>query len=541
MSALAQLGAFIGGIGLFLLGMWLMTDGLRVAAGNALRQVLASGTRTPARGLMAGIGLTAAVQSSSAVTVASVGFVNAGLLTLTQAVWVIYGSNIGTTMTGWIVAVTGIQLRLDAYALPLIGVGMLIRLTGAGSKRAAWGQTLVGFAVFLLGIQSLKTSFSLLAGQVDFSTLPTSSWSAGVAYFSIGMVMTFLIQSSSATTAITISAASAGIVPVPLAALVIIGADLGTSSTAALAAIGGTANARRAAVSHVLLNLVTSVFAVATLSLLLPGVVTLRDMLRLPDDPSITLALFSTTFNLLGVALMLPLTAAMVRWLEQRFVTHEDDVATPRHLDETLLEVPALALRGLLLELQRMGRLCSTLIADAMDCSPSEMAVLRQRGAAIDVLCERIRDYVGRVNRQGLPSDIANALAPLLRALQHHEESVDLVLASASPETPAFAAYTAQRARFAEGVRAALLETDTSRTDFHPAGLMQSAAEVTVSYESLKKQLLEAGADGRLAVPEMDAHMQDIARLKRALERMVKAAGRLAPFRSLVDGAGLTV
>lgn len=137
MSVLAQLGAFVGGIGLFLLGMWLMTDGLRVAAGNALRQALARGTRTSARGLMAGIGLTAAVQSSSAVTVASIGFVNAGLLTLTQAVWVIYGSNIGTTMTGWIVAVTGIQVRLDTYALPLIGVGMLIRLTGAGSKRAA--------------------------------------------------------------------------------------------------------------------------------------------------------------------------------------------------------------------------------------------------------------------------------------------------------------------------------------------------------------------------------------------------------------------
>lgn len=540
MSALAQLGAFIGGIGLFLLGMWLMTDGLRVAAGNALRQVLASGTRTPARGLLTGIGLTAALQSSSAVTVASVGFVNAGLLTLTQAVWVIYGSNIGTTMTGWIVAVTGIQLRLDAYALPLIGVGMLIRLTGIGSKRAAWGQTLVGFAVFLLGIQSLKTSFSVLASHVDFSALPTSGWSAGLAYFSIGVVMTFLIQSSSATTAITISAASAGVVPVPLAAMVIIGADLGTSSTAALAAVGATANARRAAVSHVLLNLVTSAFTVATLSLLLMGVVALRDMLRLPNDPGITLALFSTTFNLLGVALMLPMTAAMVRWLEQCFVSHEEDLATPRHLDETLLEVPALALRGLLLELHRMGQLCSTLIADAMDCSSSEMAALRERGAAIDVLGERIRDYVGRMNRRGLPPDIANALAPLLRALQHHEESVDLVLASARPDAPAFPAYTEQRVHFVEGVRAALPAADTARADFDLARLKQSVAEVTQSYESLKKQLLEAAAGGCLAVPVMDAHMQDIARLQRALARMVKAAGRLAPFRSLTDGARLS-
>ena len=152
---LALTGAFIGGLGLFLLGMWLLTDGLRLAAGNTLRHVLAKGTSTPARGLLAGVGLTAAVQSSSAVTVASVGFVNAGLLTLSQVVWVIYGSNIGTTLTGWIVAATGMQVRLDAYALPLIGVGMLIRLSGAGSLRAAWGQALVGFAVFLLGIHTM--------------------------------------------------------------------------------------------------------------------------------------------------------------------------------------------------------------------------------------------------------------------------------------------------------------------------------------------------------------------------------------------------
>lgn len=521
--------------------MWLLTDGLRLAAGNALRHVLAKGTRTPTRGLLAGIGLTAAVQSSSAVTVASVGFVNAGLLTLTQAVWVIYGSNIGTTMTGWIVATTGMQVRLDAYALPLIGVGMLIRLTGAGSKRAAWGQALVGLAVFLLGIQSLKSSFSVLATQVDFSTLPTNGWSAALVYFGIGVVMTFLIQSSSATTAITITAASAGIVPVPLAALVIIGADLGTSSTAALAALGTTANARRAAASHVLLNLATTAFAVIALSLLLPGVIVLRDLLRLPDDPGITLALFSTSFNLLGVALMLPLTAPMVRWLERRFVSREEDAARPRYLDARLLEVPTLALRAELLELQRMGRLCLSMLAAAIDCSAGEVESLRKRGVAIDALAEHIRDYVGRMNCRTMPADVADTLAPLLRALQHYEEAADLALGSAAPDDPALPSYAALRQRFVQVQRAALAGADTASTDFDLACLMQAEADATRIYESLKAQLLEAAADGRLEVSVMEVHIQDISRLKRALERVVKAAKRLAPFRLLVGGTRLQI
>ncbi|MEZ5562040.1 MAG: Na/Pi symporter [Gammaproteobacteria bacterium] len=534
MFALA--GAFIGGVGLFLLGMWLMTEGLRLSAGEALRHVLVSGTRTPARGLLAGFGLTAAVQSSSAVTVASVGFVNAGLLTLTQAVRVIYGSNIGTTMTGWIVAVTGIEVRLDTYALPMLGLGMLIRLTGAESKRAAWGQALVGFAVFLIGIQSLKASFLVLAGQVDFSVLPTSGWSAGMLYFGIGLVLTFLVQSSSATTAIAISAASAGIVPVPLAALVIIGADLGTSTTAALAALGATANARRAALSHVVLNLVTVVFAVVMLSPLLIGSAILQDLLWLPDDPGITLAVFSTTFNVAGVVLMLPMTGAMVGWLEQRFVSGEEDVQRPRHLDATLLEVPTLALRGLLLELHRMGRLCVSLIADAADCSAGEMVALRQRGVAINVLGERIRDYVGRMNRRGLPPDVADTLAPLLRALQHYEESVGLILAGTRPDDPGFPGYAALRQHFSKGLRAALEIADTADGDFDLPRLVQAEADATRIYESLKAQLLEAAADGRLDLPAMDSHMRDAARLKRALERVVKATRRLAPFRPLVDG-----
>jgi phosphate:Na+ symporter len=136
LNSLPLIGGLAGGIGLFLLGMSLMTDGLKLAAGPALERILASSTQTRIRGLASGMLVTALVQSSSAVTVAAIGFVNAGLLSLSQALWVLFGANVGTTMTGWLVALVSMKFQIEALALPLIGLGMILRLAGEG--RAAW-------------------------------------------------------------------------------------------------------------------------------------------------------------------------------------------------------------------------------------------------------------------------------------------------------------------------------------------------------------------------------------------------------------------
>lgn len=531
MNTIALAAALFGGIGLFLLGMWLMTDGLKAAAGETLRRTLQTWTKTPLRAFVAGTGLTATLQSSSAVTVVTVGFVSAGLLALKQAVWVIYGSNVGTTMTGWIVAFTGIQVKLDAYALPLVGLGMLLRLTGTHTRRAAYGQALVGFAVFLLGIQALKTSFTVLAGQVDLAALPQQGWAATAAFFAIGMVLTVLIQSSSATTAIALTVASSGIVPLEHAALVIIGANLGTSSTAAFAAIGATAGARRVAVAHVLFNAVTTVFAIVTLPWLMAGIVVLRDLVGLPNDAGITLALFSTAFNLLGVVLMLPFTAAMVRWLERCFVSHEDDLARPRYLDDSLLEVPALSVRGLTLEVQRLGQQALALAAEALSRTPQALESLYRRRTAIDRLGENIRDYVGRMNRALLPSPVADALAPMLRALQHYEELAGLAVAGPVSEPLVLAELSALRENFVRAAAAVMAAADVASPGFDVQRLAQTAADQDVAYEALKAGLLQAAAQGRIDLPEMDMHIQDIGRKHRTVERAVKAAQRIAPLR----------
>lgn len=217
MNLLPLLGGLAGGVGLFLLGMGLMTDGLKLAAGPALERILARSTQTRLRGLATGALVTIAVQSSSAVTVAAIGFVNAGLLTLSQALWVLFGANVGTTMTGWLVALVGMKFSIDIFALPLIGLGMLLRLTGEGTRRAALGSALAGFGVLFLGIDLLKDTFS--GAAADFR-LPHWEGAIGiVAMVLVGILMTVLMQASAASLVIAFSAAQSGLVSIEAAEL----------------------------------------------------------------------------------------------------------------------------------------------------------------------------------------------------------------------------------------------------------------------------------------------------------------------------------
>ncbi|MDO9290139.1 MAG: Na/Pi symporter, partial [Hydrogenophaga sp.] len=258
-----SLSLLAGGLGLFLLGMGMMTDGLKQAAGQALHNILANATRTRWHALGSGALVTAMVQSSSAVTVAAIGFINAGLLGLAPALWVLFGANIGSTMTGWLVALVGLKFKIEAFALPLVGVGMLMRLTGASQRRGAIGTAVAGFGLLFLGIGLLQESFNGIAGQI---TLPQGDGVMTVlAQVLIGTLMTVLMQSSAASMAIALTAAQGGLLDAQGAAAVVIGANIGTTVTALLAAIGATPNARRAAAAHVTFNVVTACVALALL------------------------------------------------------------------------------------------------------------------------------------------------------------------------------------------------------------------------------------------------------------------------------------
>lgn len=292
--------------------MALMTDGLKLAAGNTLRDLLARGTDTRVRGLFSGFMITGIVQSSSAVTVATIGFANAGMLSLDRAVWVIYGSNVGTTMTAWIVALVGFQINMEALALPLIGIGALLKLSGGDSRRASFGMALVGFGLLFLGIGVLKDSFESLGTSFTFPVLEQLGILNILLYAALGFLLTSAMQSSSASMVIALSAAQGGLIEVNAAAAVVIGANLGTKTTALLSVFGATSTAKRVAMSHVGFNLITALVALFLLGPMLWLGELIQQLFNMQTSPALSLALFHSVFNIVGVLLMWPISSHLV-------------------------------------------------------------------------------------------------------------------------------------------------------------------------------------------------------------------------------------
>lgn len=335
-----MLGAILGGIGLFLLGMTLLTEGMQALAGDALRDLLARYTRTRAAGVATGAITTALVQSSSATTLATIGFVGAGLLTFSQAIGVVYGANLGTTTFAWIVALVGLKVKIDAFALPLIGVGGLVRLFGKGSK-AAIGTAVAGFGLIFLGVDILQGGMAGVATRIDPAAWAIDGFPGRVMLVVIGGVMTVIMQSSAAAITTTLTAVHAGTISFEQAAALVIGQNVGTTVTAAIGAMGGTVAARRTALAHILFNVGTGVAALLLLTPFVAGVSWFSRRLAI-DDPALALATFHTAFNILGVALFFPYTDAFAAWIE-RLVPDRAQPLTRRLVDAGA-HVPALLL-----------------------------------------------------------------------------------------------------------------------------------------------------------------------------------------------------
>ena len=519
MSDWTTYGGLLGGIGLFLLGMGLMTDGLKLAAGHALERILASSTKTRLRGLASGALITALVQSSSAVTVAAIGFVNAGLLTLGQSLWVLFGSNVGTTMTGWLVALVGLKFKIDVLALPLIGIGMALRLIGGNNKRAALGMALAGFGVLFLGIDMLRMSFS---GVATGFSLGEFEGALGIAVMVLsGILMTVLMQASAAALVLAFTAAESGMMGIEAAAAVVIGANVGTTVTALIAAIGATPNAKRAAGAHVLFNLLTGIVALLLLPVLLALIGVLREWLDLDAAPAATLAMFHTVFNLLGVALMWPLVGHLTHFLERRFRTAEEDEARPRYLDANVAEVPVLALDALKREVARMGGIALRMMREALGGATGDGLARDQQIVA--ELNRAIADFIARLNRGGMSPEGAQRLPGILRIARYYETLAELALetAAAMRETPAPA--PTEAGKFSAQAEALLDAADPEMKPDDARHVEAGLQSLEGHYQLLKSRLLEMGAQGQLPVAEMDARLRAASATRRALQQAVKA------------------
>ncbi len=330
----------IGGLGLFLLGMIVMTDGLRALAGNAMRGLLMRFSRTPASGAATGAVTTVILQSSSATTVAAVGFVSAGLMTFPQALGIVFGANLGTTIKGWLVALLGFKFSLGIFLLPLIFVGAVLRLFSHG-RWSSIGYALAGFGLIFVGIAQLQAGMSGLEGGLPFSGIDADTWLGRIKLVLIGVLFTAITQSSSAGVAATLAALFANAIQFEQAAALVIGMDIGTTITALMASIGGTVGARRTGYSHVVYNLMTGVGALLLISPYMaimewfaPGI--------LQREAELSLVAFHSGFNLLGILLILPFSYRFSH-LIQRMVP-DSGVLYTRGLEMALLDQPGLAL-----------------------------------------------------------------------------------------------------------------------------------------------------------------------------------------------------
>lgn len=333
----------IGGIAIFLIGMIFMEDGFKLFTGGLLEKVLEKSTKTLPKAITTGFIATSVVQSSSLVSIIVISFLSAGLMSLSGAIGVIFGSNIGTTTTAWIVSSLGVKIDIAMFALPMIIFGVAFRFSSNKTNQGL-GNVLLGLGFVFLGIDYMKDGFDTLKQGLDLSQFQMEGYLGALVYVLLGIFATVVIQSSSATMAIIITALVTNQIVYINAIELAIGANIGTTITAVMGAMTSNANGKRLAVAHFIFNIATGVFAIiflyqlADLTTFLAAVIGISD-----DDYGMQLALFHTIFNIIGVIIVSPFTTKLVAFLETLFNKEEEDVLKPKYLDKVVIDVPEAA------------------------------------------------------------------------------------------------------------------------------------------------------------------------------------------------------
>ena len=326
----------LGALGMFLYGMNLMSNGLQKAAGSKMRNFLTAMTSNPFKGVMTGVGITSVIQSSSATTVMTVGFVNAGLLTLSQAVGVIMGANIGTTITAWMVSLLGFKADIATFAVPLMALGFLFSLSKR-DKRRHISELIIGFSLLFLGLSLMKGAVPDLRETpevLEFIQGWTSYGFGSVLIFLVlGTVLTLVLQSSSATMALTLIMVNMGWIPFEMGAAMVLGENIGTTITANIAAAVGNANARRAAMAHTLFNVFGVIWALALFTPFLKLVGETITWMGLPNplyvnDGTASLygvSMLHTLFNLFNTCILIWFVPVIVKITEKLIKKRKSD------------------------------------------------------------------------------------------------------------------------------------------------------------------------------------------------------------------------
>jgi phosphate:Na+ symporter len=355
---------FLAGLGIFLFGMFMMEESIKLLAGRSFKTMIRRFTGSRIRGLITGIVSTAVLQSSSAVSLMVLAFVGAGLMALVNAIAVIMGAKVGTTLTAWIVAVFGFKLKIESFALPLVGIGGLGLILLARSPRYVNVSKLcAAFGFLFLGLDFMKTSVEGFAGAVDLASFPRFGlWF----YVVIGILLTAVMQSSSATIAVILTAHFSRIIDFEQSAAMVIGANVGTTVTILLGAIGGIPVKKQAAASSLVFNLGTALVTLPALPLIFWF---MRTLFAFTNNAVLGIALFHTLFNVLGVVLFFPSIPVLVRLLN-RFFQEKRTVLT-RFILNTTPEVPEAAIAALRKEVLHQLFLSTRYVAAIYRLRPS--------------------------------------------------------------------------------------------------------------------------------------------------------------------------
>lgn len=350
-----DISMILGGIALFLIGMEYMEGGFKAFSGGFLERVLKKSTNNTPKAIGTGFLATAIVQSSSLISIIVISFLSAELITLTAAVGVIFGSNIGTTTTAWLVSVFGLKIKISVYAMPMIVLGIFIPLFLKSNSWKGIASIFIGLGIIFLGIGYMKEGFGTLKEGIDLAQYAMAGYTGIFIYVLVGSVATVVIQSSSATMAIIITALATGQIDYANALALAIGANVGTTVTAVLGALKSNENGKRLAVAHFIFNITTGIIAIVFIYQLADLVDYLAGYVGIAiENYTMKLALFHTIFNIVGVLAVSPFINILVRYLNTLFVPKGINKGKPKYLDDAALALPSTTLLAIIMETKHL-------------------------------------------------------------------------------------------------------------------------------------------------------------------------------------------
>lgn len=420
---------FVGGLGMFIYGMQIMANGLENAAGSKMKSLLEALTRNKLMGVMLGALITAVIQSSSATTVMVVGFVNAGIMNLTQAMGVIMGANIGTTITGWLVSSAEWADFLSPSTLAPIAImaGVVIMLVGKRKTAKEIASIIVGFGLLFVGISTMSDAVSPLKEVEEFCNLFVKLGGNPILGILVGAGVTAIIQSSSASVGILQSLAAAGLVPFNAAIYIIMGQNIGTCVTAMMSSVGAKKNAKTAALMHLLFNVIgTVIFSVASIAFF----TIVNPAWGHGNITQTQISTVHTVFNIATTVMLFPLSDWIIKLAKK--IGRVDEVqaeVSALSLDDRMLETPSIALQATLQEVGRMGDVVvetTDLARNVLFTQKSdEIAKLKEDEEVVDKLCGGITEFVIKITSLQVGEQEHAQTARLMQVLNDIERISD--------------------------------------------------------------------------------------------------------------------